>query len=383
MRIVVLSGLCAGSSYAYAINTVKMAAGFHEAGHHVTLICRQAEEPLSHSVEQIYGVPAFEWIAVPTLCRPGLLFGQVAGRIARRLNPDLVFVRDYSSASFCARWGIPTIMETHGHVGDRPFWLRQAARATRLPAFRAVITISPVLKEFYAEGLGMPAAKIAILPTGVNVTAFERPPERPYTPIASRRPRATFVGHLYDYKGVPTILGAAALAPEIEFNLVGGADADLATTRERVATQALDNVVVHGRKMQTELPEFLWESDVLLLPPSANHPSARWTSPVKLGEYLAAGTPIVATDIPALRTWLTDDDVAFIAPDNPQSMVDGIRALLANPGRAQTLSARGPHLARKWSYENRARHIIELGEGRAFPVSLGPQAASPSLFPFP
>ena len=65
------------------------------------------------------------------------------------------------------------------------------------------------------------------------------------------------------------------------------------------------------------------------------------TSPVKLGEYLASGTPIVASDISALRDWLTDDDVHFVLPDDGSDLAQGILKVLNNRVYAQRLGKEG------------------------------------------
>ena len=40
--------------------------------------------------------------------------------------------------------------------------------------------------------------------------------------------------------------------------------------------------------------------------------SSAWTSPLKLAEYLASGSPVVATRIPALLDWITDTEVELV-----------------------------------------------------------------------
>jgi glycosyltransferase involved in cell wall biosynthesis len=309
----------------------------------------------------IYGTPPLRWKMLNPLMRQGLLFGLSATTYAKLHKADLVFARDYSSAAFCAMLGLPTVMETHAAVGFSQRWFNMAARACKRPAFKAVITISPVLQEYYATGAGMPAEKIHVLPTGVNLEAFERPATQPWlSPVQGKRPTITYAGHLYDYKGIPAILEAAALAPDLDFNLVGGLPEDVSRCEKVIARRSIANVTLYGNRMQSEVPAYLWRSNVLLLPPSAHHPSARWTSPVKLGEYLASGTPIVATDIPALRHWLSDREAAFVPPDDGIALLAGIRGILADSTKAAERIASGLALARKWSYAERARSILKL-----------------------
>ena len=121
----------------------------------------------------------------------------------------------------------------------------------------------------------------------------------------------------------------------------------------------MTNVTFHGLRKYCEVPAYLWHADLLLLPPSGGHPSAAWTSPVKLGEYLASGTPVISTDIPALRTWLTEKETEFVAADDGAAMAAAIRRLLRDKGRYDELSANGVTLAHSLSYETRAATICE------------------------
>ena len=45
------------------------------------------------------------------------------------------------------------------------------------------------------------------------------------------------------------------------------------------------------------LRNYIDDTDIFLLPPSRNHPSALWTSPLKLCEYFALRKPVIASDI--------------------------------------------------------------------------------------
>ncbi len=56
----------------------------------------------------------------------------------------------------------------------------------------------------------------------------------------------------------------------------------------------------------------LARAHVLILPNTPTHTSERYTSPLKLFEYLAAGRPIVASDLAALREVLRHEDNALL-----------------------------------------------------------------------
>jgi glycosyltransferase involved in cell wall biosynthesis len=373
MRILVAGAFEALSLWASAINTVKMAQGFARLGHEVTIVCRQSPggkvppEKLAH----IYGVTEpLRWIQVPwkvLSCPVGLhwRFALLALPSALWIRPDLVFARNYIFPWLSSKWGIVTVAESHTNPDNNAASFLRLVDATRHRAFRLWVTISQRLADGY-HSLGVPREKLIVLPDAVDLELFQRPTQLPPDPYPDGAPIVAYTGHYFeDYKGIPTILKAAALLPEVQFHLVGGQPQEVARQQARIQEMGLSNVTLHGLKPHAEVPPFLWHADVLLMPPSAEHPSATWTSPVKLGEYLASGTPVVATAIPALRDWLTDEEVAFVSPDDAEALASGIRALLDDPALARSLAAAGMSKAPSLSYSRRAETILRRARPEA------------------
>jgi glycosyltransferase involved in cell wall biosynthesis len=263
--------------------------------------------------------------------------------------------------------GIPVAAESHAHpgAGGAPLG-RMVHAAAHQPEFRTVVTIAPILRDHFV-GLGVPEHKVLILPDGVDLKMFRRPETWQRT-VTRQRPRVVYAGHLYDYKGVPTLLDAAAQLRDCDFVLVGGTEEDLRRQRSRISASGLDNVTLEGWRPHTDVPSYLWNADVLVLPPSRQHPSANWTSPVKLGEYLASGVPVAATRIPALQYWLRDGEVFFVEPDDPVSLAEGIRRLLADSRMVRSMTRKARLLAESLSYEGRCDRIIDESL-RKFPPS--------------
>jgi glycosyltransferase involved in cell wall biosynthesis len=367
MRILVVGALEASSHWAHSINTIKMAQGFARLGHEVTIVCRQSPEGKvpPAKLAQMYGLTEpLHWVQLPwkVLRYPVNLhwrFALLALPVALWARPDLVFARNYIFPWLSSKCGIATAAESHTNPDNNTAPFLRLVDATRHRAFRLWVTISQRLVNGY-RSLGVPIEKLIVLPDAFDLNLFQRPAQLPPGPYPDGAPIVAYAGHYYeDYKGIPTILETAALLPEVRFHLVGGRPQEVARHRARIQKMGLSNVTLHGLKPHSEVPPFLWHADVLLLPPSANHPSAAWTSPGKLGEYLASGTPIVATAIPALRDWLTDEEVEFVPPDDAEAMAAGIRRLLNNRARAEALSQAGLRKAPALSYERRAEAILK------------------------
>ncbi len=368
MRILVASGLEVLTMYAWVLNTVKMAQGFARLGHEVTFVCwgppkrRVPEEEINRA----YGLTEpIRWIILPKnrimwrsyKCKLWAM-GVMALVVALCTRSQLVFCREHIVPWLASRLGLATVGEIHAPPGDDRPRVWRFFQATHHPGFKLLVTISHTLAQYYEEQ-GVPTNKVIVLPDAVDLALFSRPEQLPPSPYQKSSPHVTYAGHLYDYKGIPTVLATASLLLDVQFHLVGGLPEDIKRQRARIEGMGLHNVTLHGLKPQVEVPPYLWHADLLLLPPSQYHPSAVWTSPLKLGEYLASGTPVVATSIPALRDWLTDDEVKFVEPDNAEALAKGIMDVLKNPDYAIRLSQNGIKKAQTLSYERRAQRILE------------------------
>jgi glycosyltransferase involved in cell wall biosynthesis len=362
--IVAVSELRPGASLAHAINVIKTAGGFARLGRSVTVLCREPLDGLNRAdAAAAYAEPALRWaFAPPSTHGSPERFASWAAAEAAALEPELVYARHFQAAVACADAGLATALETHAHVGDSNPALLTALGATarqELP-ISALVTISRRLAAYYVSR-GAGAARIAVIPDGVDTDLFTRPADPGPPPFARDPgdPIVLYAGHLYDYKGIPTLLDAAALRPAIRFHLLGGAPDDVERVRSQAAQRALRNVAVHGPRPHAAVPRWLWHADALLLPPSGRHPSAAWTSPVKLGEYLAAGPPVIASRIPGLLDWVDEPTVRWFAPDDPASLTRALDKALSEGGEPERRGA-ARAIAERFSYRERALAILRI-----------------------
>lgn len=386
LRIAALGEFPLGSHFAHAINVVKTSGGMARAGHHTTLFCRPgrfSDTPAlpEHAIRAAlasYAEPTLHIELCPHEENPddpdsaSWTFARWAAACAKQMNVDIVYARHFHGAIACAELGLTTILETHAHVGDARPILDECFAATRrrvgadpdLQGIASIVTIHQSLRTHYIAR-GADSRKVHLVADGVDVELFARPnPAAASSPgsaiIAGQGPHAVYAGSLSNAKGIPTILSCAVGRPHVTFHLIGGSREE----RERIESMrrvlGLTNIRVHGRLEHAHVPGALWNADVLLLPPSAKDPSAQWTSPVKLGEYLAAQRPIVASRIPGLTAWVNDAVVHWFEPDDPCDLGRAIdEALAADAHQRRARAAASLAAAHHFSYPNRAQRILE------------------------
>src|SRR5205085_9347723 len=86
-----------------------------------------------------------------------------------------------------------------------------------------------------------------------------------------------------------------------------------------------------------------------------------YTSPLKLFEYMAVGKPIVASDLPSVRDVIEPDRDGLLVPANdPKGFSAAIDRLLMQPDLRNRLSGAARERARNYTWEARARRIIDF-----------------------
>ncbi len=123
-------------------------------------------------------------------------------------------------------------------------------------------------------------------------------------------------------------------------------------------------VIYMGVLPPVDVPKFLAEGDFLVLPLGNNLQSHLFTSPMKLFEYAASGTPMVVTDQPTIRSLIDNGQEAlFVAPNDAKGLAKAIEDLAADPKFAHTMAAKAKKWVEQFSVQNRVtkyNRFIEL-----------------------
>lgn len=105
----------------------------------------------------------------------------------------------------------------------------------------------------------------------------------------------------------------------------------------------------------------LREADVLALPNPASAISTRFTSPLKLFEYMAAARPIVASDLPAIREVLEDGRTALLVEaGRPEAMAAGVRRVIEDRDLGDRLACAAAAAVVEFSWDRRAERLEAL-----------------------
>ena len=154
---------------------------------------------------------------------------------------------------------------------------------------------------------------------------------------------ALYVGNLESYQGVDLLVEAAQKMPadlNLRIIIVGGSAADIDEYRSEIAARSLENrIQLLGPRPLTQLMDYLQQADILLSPRSSGN-----NTPLKLYCYMAAGKPIVATEIVS-HTQVLTNQLAMLVPPSAEAIADAIVALASDPGLRKELGERVQHEA--------------------------------------
>ncbi len=149
-----------------------------------------------------------------------------------------------------------------------------------------------VTSDFLAEMVGRQRPVEAIR-NAADVGYFSQQPASVYSPAG--RPVIGYYGAIAEWFDIDLVAQCARRHPAWQFVLIGTVEGcDISAMAE------LPNVTFLGEKPYVELTHYLYAFDVCIIPFKLLD-LTRATNPVKVYEYLCAGKPVVATDLPELR----------------------------------------------------------------------------------
>lgn len=285
-----------------------------------------------------YGLPVVD-LAVPwahPLGRNGLSYG-LAKRL-RALQLDAVHLQHFlalNKLGLPARMaGVKRIVVTEHSVLDvSQSWAGRIRVRLNWRLASAITTVHPGIQEYLCTQLGVPAARVSVIPVGIDLKRYHRDDR------AERR-RAlgvegafvfAFVGRFAPVKRVPELVEAflavqAQHVPPARLLLVGDGE-DRAAVLALIGAHPLgERVILVGE--QSDVRPYLAAADAFVLNSSSEG------MPRALLEAMAAGLPALCPavgHIPELiagRGWLTD-------PVSRASLENTLRSVLEHPEVAE------------------------------------------------
>jgi glycosyltransferase involved in cell wall biosynthesis len=277
--------------------------------------------------------------------------------LAKEGGPCLFYFRTLRLANYLGRIlrdrGWPYVFEPHEVFFEnarKPEGIRRIEQEVyQDAAYLFPITQALSLAIRSKLGITTPMCVAPLGHSGANLALPLYDPEAP--------PRFLYVGSLHRWKGL-TVAFEATAGLDIPFDVVGDAGG-LKFHRDYCAQQGFSHVRFYGQVAPDEVRRFYHPGSICLLPLSDTEIARAYTSPLKLFEYLAAGRPVVAGDVPSMREILTHGVHARLVPvGSVPAWRAALVELLRNRSDGLRLAVQGRALAESSTWTRRAQPIV-------------------------
>lgn len=218
------------------------------------------------------------------------------------------------------------------------------------------IAVSEAARDYVARYF---PGEYVIIPNGIDLERFGGPQVQPLEPCMDDRLNVLFVGRLERRKGFEFLLrafaGVQAVLPETRLLVVGAFSRQDAAPYQALSRElGLRHVRFIGPVSDQDLPRY-YRSCHLFCAPSIGFESFG----LVLLEAMAAGVPVVASDIRGYRAVLTDGQAGrLVPPQDARALAEAIIQLLQDPARRQVMGRQGQSQAQEYTWPRIADLIL-------------------------
>ena len=278
---------------------------------------------------------------------------QIPARLARRLWGA------FWVADWCDLWGGPGLFALNRKLRgpartsrDRfSDWVERLDARLELAAARGCDLLTVISSDLArrARKLGVPQRRIHSMVSGADLENIRPLPRTDCRRILGLSETATTAGYLASWFPDENLLLDAlehlfAARPEVELIVAGP---PFRASAEELRRRGIDRNIRHlGRMPFARIPVFLGAADVLLLPlRNSAFNRSRW--PNKIGDYLAAGRPQVASRAGDVGPLMDRHDVGIGTGASAASFAAGVIELVDDPERCARLGRQARRVAER------------------------------------
>ena len=258
-------------------------------------------------------------------------------------------------------------MELHNaamHLGKKLLdrhWTNYLLRISKKDFIVKFVCISDALSRYWIDK-GLPQERVETHHDAIDHLMYDNPLTKQEARVKADLPQDRFVvsyiGRLYENRGINDILELASCFTEQYFVVVGGPQDQSERFKNIAKEMGLKNIRFTGQVPHSDSPYYQYASDVLLALWSKDVPTINYCSPLKLFEYMASGRTIVAHGFPTIREVLKDGvNAIVIEPDSYESLEEGVERAIREKDDKLGKKAR-EDVFEKYTWAKRAEEIL-------------------------
>ena len=268
-------------------------------------------------------------------------------------EPHVVHVHEPAApmvAAAAAMFGPHPIVGTFHTWSHKDRTYRLVAPVARRVAesLDARIAVSPAAQEYAADALHLPMGTFRIIPNGVPVASYAEAKPIPEL-VDPERPLLLFVGRLEARKGLDVLIRAflrlRTSMPRVRLCVVGEGP-ERERCQQMVPPSIRPDVLFVGAVEEAQKPRYHASADLFVAPNTGGESFG-----IILLEAMAAGLPIVASDIPGFRTVMKDGRQGrMVTAGNAFALAEAIGTVLSNNRLGAAMAIEGRRTAAEYDW---------------------------------
>ncbi len=240
------------------------------------------------------------------------------------------------------------------HGSSRVYWLSKHMLRRSHERLDGRIAVSSPALGFVSKHF---PGDYRVIPNGIEFNRFSKP-ARPLRDFQDGKLNILFVGRLEKRKGLRYLLGAYGKLkwkhPNTRLIVVGPGNPEPEAYRF-IAERNIEDVVLVGGVSYEDLPRYYQAADIYCSPATGKESFG-----IVLLEAMAAGKPIVATNIEGYASVMTHrEEGLLVPPKNEEALEEALDTLLTDSALREEMGARGTQKAPHYDWEQVTARIIE------------------------
>lgn len=230
----------------------------------------------------------------------------------------------------------------------------------------AIVCPSNVTRDYIAS-LGLNRKLVTVIPNGVSPSDFS---PSPLPDRDGRVPVLLYIGTLADWQGLEAVIKALPKILEqqaVRLHIVGrGRSRQRKVLAKQIRKLGIEkHVTVQPAVPHHEVPALIAGADICIAPLGLNDRNVtQGACPIKVLEYMAAGRPLIASNMPIVRELVREDvDALLFSPNDPDDLARQVLTLLTDTELSKRLAeSASEHALTKFTWHESQKKLVKVYE---------------------
>lgn len=253
---------------------------------------------------------------------------------------------------------ISTSREGYSRVRKLVGWIER----TLMPRVQGTITTTEARAKYFARAYGV-ARPVVLQNRPREQQAMRSDRIRAELELAQPWPIILYQGGVQQGRGLERLARVAADVPNAYFVFIGGGRLDSSLRRIVEELQLEQRVRFIPTVALAELPNYTASADIGVQPIENTCLNHYTTDSNKLFEYVQAGLPVVASDLPEIRRVVREHDLGVLVPESDSvALATALRDLVGDEGKRRHYAAQSRKAAGVLNWESQEHELLALYE---------------------